>query len=1045
MIREISDDDVRTAMVSRDDGELILARHLASVVEDLLARIPGDEESETIDGVSSRMALVVNRLLTSLRDWSVESSWFNGDELHDIASSLSEARIQVSNMEGPRELRAVQPRIVGDSVAVLADPVVPVDRCDLLVNARDEQQMGRQIELEFESADRVDLICAFLKVSGVAMIETSIQRLIERAGAMRLLTTTYCEATEKAALERLAKIGVDIKVSYDVRTSRLHAKSWLFHRKSGYSTIYVGSSNVSRSALVDGIEWNVRLAEAAVPDVVAKFRKTFDSYWQSADFRSFDPQEFDAAIAHQLRARTKKGTTAPQVFEIRPWAFQEKILDDLMRERYVHRRWKNLVIAATGAGKTVISAFDYDRLRVRLRAECPAMRLLFVAHRKEILEQSRSTFRGVLRDSEFGELFVDGETPSRGTHVFASIQSLDSRGYDAIDRRFFDVIIIDEFHHATALTYRRLIDHFEPRVLLGLTATPERMDGADVREYFDGRIAAEYRLFEALEHRQLSPFHYYAVPDATDLSKIGWRSGRYDTANLERYYLQHRGRTALVLRELDRHIGPAVAEMRSLAFCVSVAHAEFMAKEFSAAGVRAAAVHGQVAPSVRESLIRDLREKRLQVITCVDVFNEGVDIPEVDVLLFLRPTESATVFTQQLGRGLRRSDGKEHTTVLDFVGRAHRSFRFEAKLRALLADSKKSTILDAVERHFPHTPPGCFVSLEGDAHTMILKSIRNSIENNQKARIDALKELGPETKFADFLRATQLSVEQVYAKSTWTDLRRRAGFDTSEARDFEDSFRKSFLRLATVNDRERIAAIADLAGGPMIEADHPERRRRLLAMVGLCLAPEAIRKVGTTADLLRSMIANSGSLAGEMREFAEILGERTAFVTPCSQLDARIPLALHAEYSLREIMAAFGRSTLETPKPTPQGGVQFVKEHATYLFFVTIQKDAKDYHPHTMYRDYAISRDLFHWESEASTRIASTRGQDFIHHAERELTILFFIRQCRLSPYGGRMPYVFAGPARYVAHEGERPMGMTWKLGFPLPAEIWSETRVAAV
>ena len=331
------------------------------------------------------------------------------------------------------------------------------------------------------------------------------------------------------------------------------------------------------------------------------------------------------------------------------------MLESLQVERDVHDRHRNLVVAATGTGKTVVAALDYRRLceLARRRSREPAA-LLFVAHRKEILDQSLRTYREVLADAAFGELYVGDARPERWRHVFASVQSLTSYDVTNIPAEAFEVVVIDEFHHAEATTYRRIIDHLRPRELLGLTATPERADGSDVRSYFDGRTAAELRLWDALGADLLCPFHYFGIADGTDLRGIEWKRGRYDERGLDNVYTGNDARARIVLQQVRDKITDLGA-MRALGFCVCVAHSEYMAETFNRAGIPALAVTGATASRDRARALEDLRSRRVNVLFAADLFNEGLDLPDVDTVLFLRPTESATIFLQQLGRGLRHA------------------------------------------------------------------------------------------------------------------------------------------------------------------------------------------------------------------------------------------------------------------------------------------------------------------------------------------------------------------------------------------------------
>ena len=513
---------------------------------------------------------------------------------------------------------------------------------------------------------------------------------------LRVLTTTYTGSTEARALDELREAGADIRVSFDTDNTRLHAKAWLFHRQSGFSTAYIGSSNLTHSAQISGLEWNVRVSGARNPDVIDKVAAVFESYWQHPDFRPYDPVEFRALMATGADVRS---TLLLSPTELRPEPFQQRLLEQiaLSREQGHHR---NLLVAATGTGKTVMAALDYLALREAL----PRARLLFVAHREEILTQSRATFRQALRDPLFGDLWVGGERPQRFEAVFASVQSLAAAGLANLHPSHFDVVIIDEFHHAAARSYRVLLEHVQPVELLGLTATPERSDGLAILDWFDGRIAAELRLWDAIDQQRLAAFVYFGIHDGLDLRDIPWRRGRgYDAEGLTNLLTANDIQAKFVLKELARRVDD-LSRMRALGFCVSVEHARFMARVFQAAGVRAAAIWSDTPDTERLAALSDLAARRINIVFSVDLFNEGVNIPAVDTLLMLRPTDSPTLFLQQLGRGLRRNVGKTVCTVLDFVGHHRQEFRFDRRFQALLGGTRKE-LTAQIEAGFPFRPP----------------------------------------------------------------------------------------------------------------------------------------------------------------------------------------------------------------------------------------------------------------------------------------------------------------------------------------------------
>ncbi len=676
-----------------------------------------------------------------------------------------------------RILQGISERTPLGSVAPLpALPSTPLSQSDLLVNAEGQPNVGTELRRELASADSVDLICAFVIWSGVRQLREALADLVARGGKVRVITTTYMGATEKRAVDELARLGAEVRVALDARTTKLHAKAWLLERGSGLSTAFVGSSNLSHTALFDGLEWNVRLSAVDAGHVIDRVRMTFASHWESEHFVPYDPERDGEELSRALREHERRSVGSATTIDfanldVRPYPHQQRMLDTLKVERERHGRHRNLVVAATGTGKTVVAALDYRAL-----CEVTGSRrsLLFVAHREEILRQSLATFRAVLRDGSFGEIHGGGQIAD-GKHVFAMIQSLQAERIERLDPDAFNVLIVDEFHHAAASSYELLLERLQPAELLGLTATPERLDGRDVTHWFGGRTAVELRLWEAIDEGFLVPFQYFGVADDTDLSAITWRRGRYATEELSNLYSGDDRRVAKLLEAVNR-IVHAPESMRGLGFCVSVEHARFMAKRFTEAGLESVALSGEDDAATRSAVLDRLGRGELRCVFSVEVLGEGVDVPDVDCLLLLRPTESATLFTQQLGRGLRRAKGKSHLTVIDLIGQHRAEFRFEDRLRAIV-DPRRGRVAEQVERGFPFLPAGCAVELDRKSHEIVLKNIRAAVQRRRwGALVQDLVDAPSDTTLFDFLDRYDLVVGDLYRnRHSWTELCREAG------------------------------------------------------------------------------------------------------------------------------------------------------------------------------------------------------------------------------------------------------------------------------
>ena len=941
-------------------------------------------------------------------------------------------------LAGPRQLLTVARRDQPGVWRLLqVRPQVPMSRPALLTNAGSDPKLGEELRAELPTADRVDLLCAFVKWFGLRVLEEQLLGLRSRGVPLRVLTTTYMGATDKTALDRLVRdFGAHVKVNYETRSTRLHAKAWLFGRDSGTDTAYIGSSNLSRAALLDGLEWNVRLAGVHTPELISKFQATFDGLWEDPSFVSYDPDTDGERLLEALSiasGHTDRTTATFTVsgLEVRPYPHQQKILDDLAVEREVHDRHRNLVVAATGTGKTVIAALDYAAMPGR-----PT--LLFVAHREEILRQSLQTYREVLADGAFGELWTGASKPVVGTHVFASIQSLSASGVDQLQQ--YDVVVVDEFHHAEAATYKRLLAHLEPRELLGLTATPERSDGLDVRDFFDGRTAAELRLWDALEADLLCPFHYFGTSDATDLTQLQWSRGDYDTSDLTRVYTADDARVRIVLRELLDKVGD-VSRMRALGFCVSVAHAEFMAAAFNTRGVPSLAVSGATPRPERAAALQALRERRVNVLFAVDLFNEGLDVPDVDTLLLLRPTQSATVFLQQLGRGLRRTPDKPVLTVLDFIGLQRKEFRFDLRYRALTGTTRPG-LARQLEQGFAYLPSGCELVLDRVAREVVLDNVRQQLRLNRKELAAELRSFG-HTDLATWLRETGHKLADVFRYGSWTDLRRAAGLPTPAAGPEEVGLLRRTSAFAHVDDPERATAYLALLGDEMRYDALGPRDQRYARMLFFSLW----RNAGghqTYQEGYDALVAHP-AVRDELRQVIALGLEQAEHVTrPLEAGMQQVTLRTDARYSLEEVLAALDYCSLERLPSSFREGVLWVEAEQTDAFFVTLKKSERDYSPTTMYRDHAISPSLFHWESQSRTTPESPTGQRYLSQRQTETHVLLLVRDERKNEWGGTSPYTCLGPATFSSHTGSRPIAITWELRHPMPVDVFRRSSATA-
>lgn len=576
-----------------------------------------------------------------------------------------------------------------------------------------------QLKMSLRQAQSIDIIVSFLMESGVNLLLADLKSALERGVKIRLLTGSYLGITQPSALYLIKKeLGdkIDLRFYNEPKRS-FHPKAYIFHYENS-GEIFIGSSNLSKSALTQGIEWNYRLLSSVDEENFNAFQKTFDNLFDKHSIivddkilKTYAKQWKRPAIAKDLLkySQSDKEKVIPI---IHPRGVQIEALYALENTR-AEGAVKGLVQAATGIGKTYLAAFDSKNFQ----------RILFVAHREEILKQAAVAFRNVRENDDYG-FFMGSEKAHDKSVIFASVASLGKDEYlnkEYFFPNYFDYIVIDEFHHAVNEQYTKILNYFKPQFLLGLTATPDRLDGRNIFALCDYNVPYELSLQEAINKGILVPFRYYGIYDATDYSKLHLRGGHYTEKELNKIYLDNEKRAELIYKHYRKHHAK-----RTLAFCCSRKHAEFMTEIFRKNGVNAVAVYSNAQSEytmTRQEALSSLIKGTIQVIFSVDMFNEGVDIPNVDMVMFLRPTESPIVFLQQLGRGLRQEKNKEYLTVLDFIGNYHNA----GKVPYLLSGKIKENNNHQNNEDFVY-PDECIVDFEISVIDLFEK-----MNNNQKA------------------------------------------------------------------------------------------------------------------------------------------------------------------------------------------------------------------------------------------------------------------------------------------------------------------------
>lgn len=1012
--------------IDKEEASNVLSKHLAKTLKQAFNILGKNKVEQQIQ--------IANKIIKLLKE-EIGKQEFNDDlvniEGEILKAVFSKTDAHFSNLD--LHLKEIT-------------PYTTLTQSELFTGGNAGLSLESELKKEILSSDKINLLVSFIKFKGIIILEKELREFTERGGKLKVITTTYIGATDYKAIQLLSKLpNTEVKISYNTGNERLHAKAYLFYRNSGFHTAYIGSSNFSRSALTDGLEWNLKITTKEVSHIIDKFQKTFDTYWLNKDFELFDDsihkEKLQDALKQSKFSKPYENTTVH--FDIKPFPYQNEVLEKLEVERSVHNRNRNLVVAATGTGKTVISAFDYKRFKKNNESS----KLLFLAHRKEILQKSLSTFQGVLKNNNIGELWVDGLVPDNFEYVFASVQTINNQlEASNLSADYYDFIIIDECHHQKAKSYRSILNYFKPKILLGLTATPERMDGGDILEDFDNKIAAEIRLPEAMNRKLLCPFQYFGITDSIDLSNAKWAKGKYIASELTDLYTESDRRVGEIINALDKYTKD-INDVRTLGYCATIEHAKYMAEKFTLANLKADYLTSNNSTN-RVQIRKKLETKEINYLFVVDIFNEGIDIPEIDTLLFLRPTESLTIFLQQLGRGLRLFEEKDCLTVLDFVGNSRPEYNFESKFRALIGKTN-TTVVKEVEDNFPHLPLGCSIILEKKTKETILKNIKAATSLNKNKLIQRIQQFQHDTNLpltiGNFSEFYNIPLQSIYKRESWKRLCQLAGkindFDSENEKAIVSAISNKWLSTNSLSYFSFILKISKQNFKVRISELNKNEKTMLLMLhydvwqkeAGFDSLEKSINQIG--ANLI---------LVEEIKEVLEFLINKTDFKELSIQLPYEQPLKLHARYTRDQILTAFRLSSFEK-KSSNREGTALNKDLNTEILFINLVKSEENFSPTTMYDDYAVNELLFHWQTQNSARPDLGKGLSYINHKEQEKRILLFVREKTKNEFGKSTGYVFIGEGELKDYYGSKPMSINWELNEPMPHYLWKDAAKLSI
>lgn len=981
----------------------MLAEHLNKLILNRLS-----DESLT----SEEKTAFVNRLIDFIGEDTEEKIVDDKQMLSAVISKQEEVRLKATKLD-------------------LVRPMTGFRTSSLFTGGQSKVPLNAEIVRDIESADRISLIVSFLKLSGVNLIYDHLKKFCSNPNhKLRIITTTYCGVTEAKAVERLAALpNTEIRISYNTKIERLHAKSYIFERNSGLSTAYIGSSNLSKSAQTDGLEWNIRVTNVENPHIIKTALASFNLYWNSHNFENFDEGGIDKLYRELEVQKSSQPLKIGTLTKYSILPHQKQILDRLkaVRDGGVKR---NLIVAATGTGKTVISAFDY---KLFSEANPYHNRILFVAHRQEILVQSRNTYRSVLCNANFGEIWVGQYKPTNGIdHLFVSVQTFNSKFdevFSMLPSDYYDYIVVDEAHHLVADSYRKILSHFSPKLLIGLTATPERMDGESLLPDFDNQISAEIRLPVALDEGLLTPFQYLCISDNTDLTDDELMQGSKYVATKLTEKLCNEERVGLIVDRLKYYL-PDEHKCRALGFCATQEHARFMSESFRAYGLKADYLTA-AKNEERDVLNRKLAKGEINYLFVVDIFNEGVDIPEVDTVLFLRPTESLTVFLQQLGRGLRLAPGKQLLTVFDFVAQLNKKYDFTSRFRSLMV-RRDSNVVDQVKNGFTLLPHGCTVHMEEKAQQYVLENIKAAIYNKRRI-VQELRTYDHIPTIKEFIANNGQDVRLIYkGGNCWSSLKREAGLCSYAEDDNAQRFERCISNMVHANSVSYLQFVQNLVSNLDEISFKDDREKVYGVMFYYTLYGDRISKIGV--DSIETAISRLKSypvFVDEIKELIEYLVANIEVKT--FAVGEGMPLALeqYGCYTREEVFAIFGRQTADKKMQGSVSGSFNIDEMNTELFFVTLNKSDKDFSPSTMYDDYVVSENQFHWKSK-NTDSHQGRGRRYVEQAINKKKFLLFVRENKRDGFGNTCPFYCFGLVDYISSRDDKPMSIDWRMHQPI-------------
>lgn len=926
----------------------------------------------------------------------------------------------------------------------------------LIVNS-DQSNLLNELKICLSECEKFYFSVAFINFSGIQLLLDTFRDLELKGVEGKIITSTYLNFTEPKALEKIKSFSnIDLKVFIANKDNGgFHTKAYIFENKDDYKII-IGSSNITQSALKSNVEWNVRVVSKKEDTFIKDVLKEYDKLW---DFTEIVNEEFINTYESFVKEIRKIDSSKKIEFEnyqlIKPNEMQVKAIDNLNRLRAFGEN-KALVIAATGTGKTYMSAFDVVNFKPK--------KMLFIVHREEILKSAEKTFKRLVKNkSKTTGLLTGSSKELDADYLFSTIQSMNNNLYE-FDPEEFEYIVVDEAHHAGSPTYKKVIEYFKPKFLMGMTATPERSDSENIFDIFDNNVALEVRLREALDLDLVIPFHYFGITDieGVDLSDIS-----LDNISEVSKRLKVNERVDFIIEKMNFY-GYDGKKLKAVGFCATIDHAEYMAAEFNKRGIKSVSLTGENSPKEREEYIKKLEsdEEDLQVIFTVDIFNEGVDIPSINLVLMLRPTNSPIVFIQQLGRGLRKHEDKSFLTVLDFIGNHNKAFLIAIALNGSRYYDKDSLRV-AVATEFANLPGCTNIQMDRISQERILEQLGAENFNSMKY----LKEEYLEFKIMRSGKISYLLMDY---------------FKYDGAPDPIKFINKEKTYLGFVAKMEKDEVIQGLLGNEIfskvlkeLSSKLPVKRVYEFAIMHYLLNHSKITlEEGKNQILKYIKDVDNGSVEHAFRclnqeyydsaqvksnikcfDYSDgVLNDTEEFLSIIKNKDFRVYIEDIVNYGLFRYKKEFGDNYYGVPFLKLYEQYQMVdtallsnytKIHSSfrgsglitngneYFLFIDLHKE-DDIKESINYEDKFISRNIFQWQTPNSTSQTSDRGKNIIFNKERNINLHLFVRKYKQID-GKVEPYIYIGKGNTIEYSGEKPITVALELENEIPSSLYLE------